>query len=353
MRGMKQKKCVIRRLNYSIAMYATILLLFTGVTGCGNDKTISGKDAVTSTDENTERVTRKIFKKDIQTKWDLVTFYMGMVEDVTDYLGEVIGKESDRVGEALINEKDVKIADGYAKDTDFLVFSMLTIQDWVDPIGNAHVAAFQYDKISDLETAFTAEIGSPVSIDMTAEGDTVEYDLKFDLADEDGTMHSCSMSFMFNIAEFYWSMVQYDGEGNAISFFRFQCLGDDRYAISNQYMRALLTYNDKTGSFSEIDAGITTNTVIRFKEATGLDNPVDTPYVYESDGLLPLKKDALNAEWVTEAEKVGGLFRHMVLDGDMFIISGLSRDPFNGQGLENARFVEEYRMELPVSLTAK
>ena len=96
----------------------TALCLVMGAAGCGRERNDKNNETRDETEESEGRVTPEILKKDIQTKQDLIWFYLGMMEDATDYLYAAIEKETDRVGEVFAGEQETEVANGYANDLD-------------------------------------------------------------------------------------------------------------------------------------------------------------------------------------------------------------------------------------------
>jgi len=114
------------------------------------------------------------------------------------------------------------------------------------------------------------------------------------------------------------SVVHYR-DGDLSSFTEFQALGGDRYALSTEIDRAIVSY--KGGEILAIDHAVNN---WEYNYETG--EYEDFSFFFDHESGAVFGHTGADHDWVMEAQQHDGLFRHYALDNGVCVITGLKKD---------------------------
>lgn len=317
-------------------VFLAMLMLMIGIfgTACGSSQ-LHGES-----DDEEERVTPYLERSQIKSDWDLIQYYNGMTEDCVEFLSDCMGSKLDEIEDVFIDESDDEAADREFKDIDFLAYSSMSLVHWMTPLNGVKLAPFQEKSLKKIKAAHEKIRGCEVMVTCRKDENYTYYDVVFELPDKEGTWHPCKEVQCFNLKDCYWAAEKYV-DGSLIGFYGYRWLGNDTYAFSSNYVRAIMTYDDKRHIVTGLDLSTATKALVLLEEYAGHSFNFDDPYEFGWED----KFDPFSPDWVLEGKDRGGIFRRFQFDGDgnKMIISGLTRT-LKGTGTANAKFDTNYEV---------
>lgn len=229
----------------------------------------------------------------------------GSCSDIADFYEKLVDRMEKKVMD-LQDEHNEAVGDDYTK----------MINLWYMPFSSLrYIDAFMFNANTSASTV-QSSLRLLGNEDAVVTGSGNEYTITYTNTDwYTETDYELTEIIRFDPDALALSVVNYR-DGEISSFTEFQALGNDRYALSSELERAIVTYKD--GEILTIDHA---------------ENKYDTDYEtgdYEAYSFIfgydsIFGRTDLDSAWVTEAEASDGLYRHYEYSDGVCTITGLNK----------------------------